>query len=81
MHIKVLGSGCAKCKTLEQLTRQAVAELGVNATVEKVEDFAQIAGYNVLATPALVIEDELVLSGHLVSVEKLKELLARHITH
>lgn len=75
MKIKVLGTGCSKCKTLEKMTRETVAELGLNAEVEKVEDIVAIMGYGVMTTPALVIDEKVVTSGSLPSIPKLKELL------
>jgi small redox-active disulfide protein 2 len=63
MEIKVLGTGCPNCKRLDKLTRQAVAELGVDATVVKVEDLDQIMAYDILSTPALVIDENVVVSG------------------
>jgi small redox-active disulfide protein 2 len=56
--IKVLGPGCNNCKTLERVTREAIAELGIAATIEKVEDYAIIGGYGVMSTPALVIDEK-----------------------
>lgn len=58
MDIKVLGPGCAKCKKTEQIVKEAVAESGVPATVEKVTDVMEIAGYGVFGTPAVVIDGE-----------------------
>jgi small redox-active disulfide protein 2 len=75
MEIKVLGTGCAKCKSLEKLTRKAVEELSLDATVEKVEDIQKIMEYAVMRTPALVINEKVVLSGQLPKVAELKELL------
>lgn len=63
MDIKVLGPGCKKCKQLEQAVRKAVAEIGLDATVGKVEDMDKIAAYNVLLTPALVINGRVKVSG------------------
>ena len=63
MEIKVLGAGCPNCKRLEKLVRQAIAELGVEATVVKVQDMDQIMAYDILATPALVIDENVVVSG------------------
>ena len=63
MEIKVLGTGCPNCKRLDKLTRQAVAELGVDATVVKVEDLDRIMAYDILSTPALVIDEHVVVSG------------------
>jgi small redox-active disulfide protein 2 len=63
MEIKVLGTGCPNCKRVEKLARQAVSELGVDATVVKVEDLGQIMAYDILSTPALVIDENVVASG------------------
>ena len=57
MHIKILGTGCSKCKTLEKLTRDAVAEMGLPAEFEKVEDLLKIMNYGVMSTPALVVDE------------------------
>lgn len=56
MDIKVLGTGCAKCRKTEEIVRQAVAESGVDATVEKVTNLTQIVGYGVMGTPAVVVD-------------------------
>ena len=76
MIIKVLGPGCNNCKNLEKATRHALSELGLTATVEKVEDYPSIAGYGDMSTPALIIDEELVLQGRVPSVAQVKELLA-----
>jgi small redox-active disulfide protein 2 len=78
MDIKVLGSGCAKCKTLEKLTREAVAETGVTAEIEKVEDILKIMAFGVMSTPALVINQKVVLSGRIPSISEIKELIAKN---
>ena len=78
MEIKVLGTGCAKCKSLEKVTRKAVDELNLDATVTKVEDIQKIMEYAVMRTPALVINEKVVLSGQLPKVVELKELLTNH---
>jgi len=75
MEIKVLGAGCARCKSLEKVTRRAVEELNLDATVEKVEDIQKIMEYAVMRTPALVIDEKVVLSGQVPKVSELKELL------
>lgn len=75
MDIKILGTGCSKCKTLEATTRQAVEELGLNASIEKVEDFQKIMEYGVMSTPGLVINGKVVLSGKLPKLAEVKELL------
>lgn len=77
MEIKVLGSGCTKCAKLEQLTKDTLAEMGIEATVEKVEDIYKIMQYGVMRTPGLVIDEKVVLSGRLPKTKELKELLAQ----
>jgi small redox-active disulfide protein 2 len=77
MDIKVLGSGCAKCKTLEKVTREAVEQLNLDATIEKVEDIQKIIEYGVMITPALVVDGEVVLKGSVPKVDKLKVLLSK----
>ena len=74
-HIKVLGSGCATCKQLETVVREIVAESGVDATVEKVEDIQQIMAYNVLSTPVLVVDEEVKCSGRIPSREEIEGYL------
>lgn len=71
LTVKVLGSGCANCRKLEETARKAVAGLGVDAQVEKVTDIADITSYNVLTTPGLVINEKLVSSGRLPSVAEI----------
>jgi small redox-active disulfide protein 2 len=63
MEIKVLGPGCAKCQQAEKVVREAVAESGVNATVEKVTDLMKIAGYGVFGTPAVVVDGDVKMVG------------------
>lgn len=78
MEIKVLGTGCANCKTLEKVTRQAIDELNLNASIEKVEDIQKIMEYGILRTPGLVIDGNIVLSGQVPKVSKLKEILIQN---
>lgn len=78
MEIKVLGTGCAKCKTLEQSVKQSVEELGIDAVVTKEEDIVKIMSYGIMHTPGLVIDGKVVLSGRVPSVKDLKELIAKH---
>ena len=75
MEIKVLGTGCPKCKTLEKVTREAVAETGLDATVTKVEDITEIMNAGVMMTPALIIDGKIVVKGRVPSVEEIKRLL------
>lgn len=75
MIIKILGPGCTKCVTLERITREAVDELGLDATIEKIEDYAAIMGYGVMSTPALVVDDRVVSSGRVPTPAHVRELL------
>jgi small redox-active disulfide protein 2 len=75
MIVKVLGPGCANCQNLEKATKAALADLGLEATVEKVTDVAAIAGYGVMRTPALVVDETVVLSGRVPTVAQVRELL------
>ena len=77
MEIKVLGTGCPKCKALEKATREVVAETGIEANITKVEDIMDIMSYGVSSTPALVVDGKVVLKGRLPSTSELKELLTK----
>jgi small redox-active disulfide protein 2 len=76
LTIKVLGSGCANCKALERVTQQAVTALGLEAEIIKVQDFSEIMQYKVLATPALVINEKVVVSGRVPGIDQVTTLLA-----
>ena len=76
MDIKILGTGCKKCQTLETMTRDAVASLGLDADIDKVTDPGEIAGWGVMATPALVVDGEVVLAGRLPKQRDLAALLS-----
>ncbi len=76
MLIKILGSGCANCVNLERVTREAAAELGLDPQFEKVTDYADIAGYGVMRTPGLVVDEQVLLSGRVPTREQVRELLA-----
>jgi small redox-active disulfide protein 2 len=67
LTVKILGSGCANCKKLEALARQAAAQLSVDANFVKVTDYADIMAYNVMSTPGLVINEKLVSAGRIPS--------------
>ena len=77
MNIIVLGTGCAKCKSLEQLTRKVVADLNLNAEVTKEEDITKIISYGIMRTPGLVKDGKVILSGRLPSESELRELLTK----
>ncbi|MEA3504207.1 MAG: thioredoxin family protein [Bacteroidota bacterium] len=76
MEIKVLGTGCTKCKTLEKTTYQAIEELGINASISKVEDIIEIMKFGVMTTPALVVDGKVIIKGKAPSVADIKQLLA-----
>lgn len=76
MDIKILGTGCVNCKHLETVTRQALDELGLTAEIDKVTDPGEIIAWGVMSTPALVIDDEVILSGRVPPVGQVKQLLA-----
>ena len=71
MDIKVLGPGCPKCKQTEKIVKDAVAESGVQASVEKVTDTMEIAGYGVFGTPAVVIDGEVKSVGKIPKKEEI----------
>lgn len=77
MEIKVLGTGCAGCKALYETTLQAVAELGMDATVIKEEDMMKIMSYNIMRLPGLVIDQKVVSSGKKLSISEIKDLLTK----
>lgn len=75
MIIKVLGTGCAKCKSLDKVTREAVSELSLDAIIEKVEDIAEIMESGVMITPALTVDGKVVVSGFVPSNKEIKKIL------
>lgn len=78
MDIKVLGPGCARCKTLEKAVSNALAELDIAANVSKVEDVVKIMKYGVMSTPALVINEKVIFSGRIPSPSDLKEIINKN---
>jgi small redox-active disulfide protein 2 len=74
MKIEVLGTGCTKCKALEENVKKAVADAGIFAQIEKVEDIEKIMAYGVMSTPALVINGEVKSTGKLLNSEEIKAL-------
>jgi len=75
MNIKILGTGCARCRQLEKTTREVVKELGIDATVEEVKDMRQIMAYNILTTPGLVINEKVISSGKVPSKAEVTQLV------
>lgn len=73
--VKVLGFGCAKCNELEAATREALAELGMDTTIDHVTDFTQIAAYGVMTTPALVVDGKVVCFGKVLKKDEVVRLL------
>ncbi len=76
-HIEILGPGCANCQALEANTRQAVADLGLDVTLDKVTDYAAIVGYGVMSTPGLVVDGRVVSTGRVPTAVQISELLAQ----
>lgn len=77
MKIEILGSGCAKCKKTKEIVEQAVAELGVDAQVLKVEDMNKILSYGVMITPAVVVDGDVKIAGKVPTAEKVKEWITK----
>jgi small redox-active disulfide protein 2 len=77
MEIKVLGTGCPKCKALEKVTMEAVEKTGVTATVTKVEDIVEIMQFGVMTTPALVVDGEILVKGRVPSVDEIVKLITK----
>ena len=76
MEVKILGTGCPNCKRLEKVAREALAEMGVEATVTKVTDMVDILAYNILATPGLVIDEKVVSYGRIPTKAETTSLIA-----
>lgn len=76
MDLKILGTGCAKCKKLEEVTKAAADELGIQYTIEKVTDIEKIMAFSVMSTPALVVNDKVKVSGRVPTIEDLKKMLS-----
>lgn len=73
--VKVLGSGCAKCNQLEAATKAALAELGMETAIEHVTDFAEIAKWGVMTTPALVVDGKVLSYGKVLKKDEVMDLL------
>jgi small redox-active disulfide protein 2 len=79
MEIKVLGTGCANCKTLEKAVNAALTEMNINANVVKEEDIQKIMAYGIMKTPGLVIDGKVVVSGRVPNSKELKEIIEKSI--
>lgn len=75
MNIKILGTGCSKCNKLTKIVKEIVAENNLDATVEKVEEMKDIMSYGIMATPGLVIDEEVKASGTVPSKKKIQKML------
>ncbi|HCX78886.1 MAG TPA: thioredoxin family protein [Firmicutes bacterium] len=75
--VKILGSGCARCNQLEVATRDALKQLGMDATIDHITDFAQIAAYGVMSTPALVVDGKVVSYGKVLKAEEVMKILQK----
>jgi small redox-active disulfide protein 2 len=78
MEIKILGSGCAKCKSLEKVTREVVEQYDIQATIIKVEDISEIMKYHIMITPALVVNEKVEIKGRVPSASEIRELLSKY---
>jgi small redox-active disulfide protein 2 len=77
MEIKILGPGCPKCKTLDRMTREVVEKNGIDAKITKVEDIMEIMKYGVMSTPALVVDEKVLVKGRVPSSDEIKQLLTK----
>ena len=75
MEIKVLGSGCAKCKTTYEMIEKIVKEHQLDATLSKVEDIVELLNYGIMTTPAIVVDGEVKLKGHVPTESEIKKIL------
>ena len=77
MKVKIVGSGCKKCNVLEAATKAALVDLGLSQEVDHVKDFAEIASYGVMSTPALVIDDTVVSYGKVLKKDEARALIEK----
>ena len=75
MKVQIFGTGCPKCRKLEENARKAIDELGIEAEIEKVQDVKEFAKFGVMMTPALAIDDKVKCSGEVASPDKIKKWL------
>ena len=76
MEIKVLGSGCAKCKTTYEMIEKIVKENQLDATLSKVEDIVELLNYGIMTTPAIVVDGDVKLKGHVPTESEIKKILS-----
>ncbi len=74
-HIKILGPGCAKCKTTYEVVKKAVEQSGVDAEIVKIEDLEGMMKYDILTTPVVVVDEQIKISGRVPSVDEIQKLL------
>ena len=77
LEIKILGTGCPKCKSLDKVTRKVVEEAGLEANIEKVEDIMEIMKFGIISTPGLVVNGEVKVSGRLPSEKEIKSIITQ----
>jgi len=77
MKIEILGSGCAKCKSVEKIIRMTVEKLGISAEIVKIEDLQEIIDRGVMMTPAVFVDGEAKIVGHVPSADEIKKLLLK----
>ncbi|HNV30188.1 MAG TPA: thioredoxin family protein, partial [Cyclobacteriaceae bacterium] len=75
LSIKILGPGCARCKSTFEVVKKAVEQSGVQADITKIEDLEGMMKYNILSTPAVVVNEQIKISGRVPTVEEIKKLL------
>ncbi len=75
MEIKILGTGCTKCKTTQAVVEKVVAESGIQATITKVEDIVDIMKYNIMSTPAVVVDEVIIIKGRVPSEADVRQAL------
>ena len=78
MNIQILGTGCPKCKSLEKITREVVEQNGLSAEISKVEDIMEIMKFNVISTPALVVNGKVEIKGRIPSAGEIKQILSKY---
>ena len=79
MIIKILGTGCSKCEKLEKNLDKVLKELGIDATIEKVDDLIELVSYGVMSTPGFVVNDEVKSVGKALSVKEIKKILTTQV--